>query len=226
MVNIGNTWDDILKEEFEKQYYKDIREFLKKEYSSKTVYPNMHDIFNALKYTSYEDVKVVILGQDPYHGQGQANGLSFSVKKGIPLPPSLKNIYKEIESDIGITMDKTNGDLSIWAKQGVLMLNASLTVLKASPNSHSKIGWEILTDAIIEKLNYKKTPVVYLLWGKNAQKKEELITNKSHLLLKCAHPSPYSANNGFFGSKHFSKTNEFLKQNNLQEINWSNESID
>ncbi|MGP1487810.1 MAG: uracil-DNA glycosylase [Peptoanaerobacter stomatis] len=222
MVNIGNSWDDILKDEFEKQYYKDIREFLKKEYSTKTVFPNMYDIFNALKYTPYEDVKVVILGQDPYHGVGQAHGLSFSVKKGITTPPSLKNIYKEIENDLNIEMDKTNGELTSWANQGVLMLNASLTVLKGQPNSHSKIGWEKLTDSIIEKLNYKDTPVVYLLWGRNAQMKENLITNKNHLILKCAHPSPYSANNGFFGCKHFSKTNEFLKNNGLVEINWCN----
>lgn len=222
MVNIGNSWDDILKDEFEKQYYKDIREFLKKEYATKTVFPNMYDIFNALKYTPYEDVKVVILGQDPYHGVGQAHGLSFSVKKGITTPPSLKNIYKEIENDLNIEMDKTNGELTSWANQGVLMLNASLTVLKGQPNSHSKIGWEKLTDSIIEKLNYKDTPVVYLLWGRNAQIKENLIMNKNHLILKCAHPSPYSANNGFFGCKHFSKTNEFLKNNGLVEINWCN----
>ena len=222
MVNIGNSWDDILKDEFEKQYYKDIREFLKKEYATKTVFPSMYDIFNALKYTPYEDVKVVILGQDPYHGIGQAHGLSFSVKKGITPPPSLKNIYKEIENDLNIEMDKTNGELTSWANQGVLMLNASLTVLKGQPNSHSKIGWEKLTDSIIEKLNYKDTPVVYLLWGRNAQMKENLITNKNHLILKCAHPSPYSANNGFFGCKHFSKTNEFLKNNGLVEINWCN----
>ncbi|EHL17945.1 uracil-DNA glycosylase 2 [Peptoanaerobacter stomatis] len=222
MVNIGNSWDDILKDEFEKQYYKDIREFLKKEYTTKTVFPSMYDIFNALKYTPYEDVKVVILGQDPYHGIGQAHGLSFSVKKGITPPPSLKNIYKEIENDLNIEMDKTNGELTSWANQGVLMLNASLTVLKGQPNSHSKIGWEKLTDSIIEKLNYKDTPVVYLLWGRNAQMKENLITNKNHLILKCAHPSPYSANNGFFGCKHFSKTNEFLKNNGLVEINWCN----
>ncbi|EHL17186.1 uracil-DNA glycosylase [Peptoanaerobacter stomatis] len=222
MVNIGNSWDDILKDEFEKQYYKDIREFLKKEYATKTVFPSMYDIFNALKYTPYEDVKVVILGQDPYHGVGQAHGLSFSVKKGITTPPSLKNIYKEIENDLNIEMDKTSGELTSWANQGVLMLNASLTVLKGQPNSHSKIGWEKLTDSIIEKLNYKDTPVVYLLWGRNAQMKENLITNKNHLILKCAHPSPYSANNGFFGCKHFSKTNEFLKNNGLVEINWCN----
>ena len=222
MVNIGNSWDDILKDEFEKQYYKDIREFLKKEYATKTVFPSMYDIFNALKYTPYEDVKVVILGQDPYHGVGQAHGLSFSVKKGITTPPSLKNIYKEIENDLNIEMDKTNGELTSWANQGVLMLNASLTVLKGQPNSHSKIGWEKLTDSIIEKLNYKDTPVVYVLWGRNAQMKENLITNKNHLILKCAHPSPYSANNGFFGCKHFSKTNEFLKNNGLVEINWCN----
>ena len=189
MVNIGNSWDELLKEEFEKQYYLDIRSFLKKEYFSKTIYPHMNDIFNALKFTAYEDVKVVILGQDPYHGENQANGLSFSVKKGIPLPPSL---------------------------------NASLTVEKAKANSHSNRGWEILTDKIIEKLNDKQSPVVYLLWGKNAQKKEILVTNKHHLILKSVHPSPLSAHGGFFGCRHFSKCNEFLAKNALDVINWSN----
>lgn len=222
MVNIGNKWDDILEDEFKKEYYANIREFLKKEYSTKTIFPNMYDIFNALKYTDYEDVKVVILGQDPYHGVGQANGLSFSVKKGIVVPPSLKNIYKEIQDDLGIQLDLEDGDLSYLAHQGVLLLNASLTVEKSKPNSHSKIGWQILTDAIIEKLNDKKNPIVYLLWGKNAQLKEKLITNKSHLILKCPHPSPFSVHSGFFGCKHFSKTNDFLEKNGMTKINWSN----
>ena len=221
MVNIGNKWDDILEDEFKKEYYANIREFLKKEYSTKTIFPNMYDIFNALKYTDYEDVKVVILGQDPYHGVGQANGLSFSVKKGIVVPPSLKNIYKEIQ-DVGIQLDLEDGDLSYLAHQGVLLLNASLTVEKSKPNSHSKIGWQTLTDAIIEKLNDKKNPVVYLLWGKNAQLKEKLITNKSHLILKCPHPSPFSVHSGFFGCKHFSKTNYFLEKSGMTKINWSN----
>ena len=222
MVNIGNKWDDILEDEFKKEYYANIREFLKKEYSTKTIFPNMYDIFNALKYTDYEDVKVVILGQDPYHGVGQANGLSFSVKKGILVPPSLKNIYKEIQDDLGIQLDLEDGDLSYLAHQGVLLLNASLTVEKSKPNSHSKIGWQILTDAIIEKLNDKKNPIVYLLWGKNAQLKEKLITNKSHLILKCPHPSPFSVHSGFFGCKHFSKTNDFLEKSGMTKINWSN----
>ena len=222
MVNIGNKWDDILEDEFKKEYYANIREFLKKEYSTKTIFPNMYDIFNALKYTDYEDVKVVILGQDPYHGVGQANGLSFSVKKGIVVPPSLKNIYKEIQDDLGIQLDLEDGDLSYLAHQGVLLLNASLTVEKSKPNSHSKIGWQILTDAIIEKLNDKKNPIVYLLWGKNAQLKEKLITNKSHLILKCPHPSPFSVHSGFFGCKHFSKTNDFLEKSGITKINWSN----
>ncbi len=222
MVNIGNKWDDILEDEFKKEYYANIREFLKKEYSTKIIFPNMYDIFNALKYTDYEDVKVVILGQDPYHGVGQANGLSFSVKKGIVVPPSLKNIYKEIQDDLGIQLDLEDGDLSYLAHQGVLLLNASLTVEKSKPNSHSKIGWQTLTDAIIEKLNYKKNPIVYLLWGKNAQLKEKLITNKSHLILKCPHPSPFSVHSGFFGCKHFSKTNDFLEKNGMTKINWSN----
>lgn len=222
MVNIGNKWDDILEDEFKKEYYANIREFLKKEYSTKTIFPNMYDIFNALKYTDYEDVKVVILGQDPYHGVGQANGLSFSVKKGIVVPPSLKNIYKEIQDDLGIQLDLEDGDLSYLAHQGVLLLNASLTVEKSKPNSHSKIGWQTLTDAIIEKLNDKKNPVVYLLWGKNAQLKEKLITNKSHLILKCPHPSPFSVHSGFFGCKHFSKTNDFLEKSGMTKINWSN----
>ena len=182
----------------------------------------MYDIFNALKYTDYEDVKVVILGQDPYHGVGQANGLSFSVKKGIVVPPSLKNIYKEIQDDLGIQLDLEDGDLSYLAHQGVLLLNASLTVEKSKPKSHSKIGWQILTDAIIEKLNDKKNPIVYLLWGKNAQLKEKLITNKSHLILKCPHPSPFSVHSGFFGCKHFSKTNDFLEKSGMTKINWSN----
>jgi uracil-DNA glycosylase len=222
LVNIGNKWDDILEDEFKKEYYANIREFLKKEYSTKTIFPNMYDIFNALKYTDYEDVKVVILGQDPYHGVGQANGLSFSVKKGIVVPPSLKNIYKEIQDDLGIQLDLEDGDLSYLAHQGVLLLNASLTVEKSKPNSHSKIGWQTLTDAIIEKLNDKKNPVVYLLWGKNAQLKEKLITNKSHLILKCPHPSPFSVHSGFFGCKHFSKTNDFLEKSGMTKINWSN----
>ena len=222
MVNIGNKWDDILRDEFKKEYYTNIREFLKKEYSTKTIFPDMYDIFNALKYTDYEDVKVVILGQDPYHGVGQANGLSFSVKKGIVVPPSLKNIYKEIQDDLDIQLDLEDGDLSYLAHQGVLLLNASLTVEKSKPNSHSKIGWQILTDAIIEKLNDKKNPIVYLLWGKNAQLKEKLITNKSHLILKCPHPSPFSVHSGFFGCKHFSKTNDFLEKSGMTKINWSN----
>lgn len=219
MVNIGNSWDILLKGEFEKEYYLKLRQFLKKEYASYTIYPNMFDIFNALKYTPYEDVKVVILGQDPYHGPNQAHGLCFSVKKGIEPPPSLKNIFKEIESDLGLKMSGS-GELTEWAKQGVLLLNTVLTVRASQPNSHKGMGWEILTDKIISLLNERNEPIVFLLWGANARSKKKLITNPHHLVLETVHPSPLSAYNGFFGCKHFSKTNEFLKNNYQKQINW------
>lgn len=220
MVKLNNEWDALLKDEFQKDYYINLREFLKKEYSTQVIYPDMNNIFNALKYTSYSDVKAVILGQDPYHGQGQSHGLCFSVKDGIAIPPSLMNIYKELYSDLGIPPAK-KGDLTSWAENGVLLLNTVLTVRAGQANSHKNMGWEIFTDKVIEILNEREKPVVFLLWGANARSKKKLITNPSHLILECAHPSPLSAYNGFFGCKHFSKTNDFLKSNNISEINWN-----
>ncbi|NBK97964.1 MAG: uracil-DNA glycosylase [Erysipelotrichia bacterium] len=219
MVHIGNEWDDLLKDEFAKAYYQDLRKFLVEEYTHFHVYPEMHDLFNALRYTPYKEARVVLLGQDPYHQKGQAHGLCFSVKKGVSLPPSLKNMYKELHSDLGCTIP-THGELTKWAKQGVLMLNTCLSVREGQANSHTNKGWEILTDKIISLINEKDTPVVFLLWGRNAQSKERLISNPKHLILKCAHPSPLSAFNGFFGCKHFSKTNDFLVKNNLKTIDW------
>lgn len=220
MVNIGNEWDKLLADEFEKDYYKQLRQFLIEEYNTRKIYPPMDDIFNALRYTSYSDVKAVILGQDPYHGAGQAHGLCFSVKKGVNPPPSLKNIYKEINAELGLPIPN-HGELTEWAKNGVLMLNTTLTVREKTPNSHFGKGWEILTDRVIGLLNERETPIVFLLWGANARAKSKLITNPKHLVLECAHPSPYSANNGFFGCGHFAKTNEFLKENGLEPIDWS-----
>ena len=219
MVNIGNDWDEILADEWEKPYYKELREFLKAEYSTHRIFPNMHDIFNALKYTSFEDTKVVIIGQDPYHGEGQAHGLCFSVKEGVPHPPSLKNIFKELYSDVGREITKS-GELTDWAKQGVLLLNAVLTVREANANSHKDKGWEKFTDRVISELNRKQTPVIFLLWGAYAQKKAEIITNPLHKKLMTVHPSPLSASRGFMGCKHFSKTNELLKEAGLKEIKW------
>ncbi len=220
MVNIGNEWDERLKGEFDKEYYVKLRRFLAKEYKNATVFPDMYDIFNALKYTSYSDVKAVILGQDPYHGEGQAHGLCFSVKKGVEPPPSLKNIFKEINTDLGIPISR-HGELTSWAKQGVLLLNAALTVRKAEPNSHKGMGWEIFTDRVIELLNEREKPMVFLLWGANARQKKKLITNPKHKILETAHPSPLSAYNGFFGCRHFSKTNEFLAEIGEKPIDWS-----
>ena len=220
-MKINNDWDKVIGQEFEKEYYVKLREFLKKEYSTQTIYPNMYDIYNALRLTSYSDVKVVILGQDPYHGAGQAHGLCFSVQKGIKLPPSLQNIYKEIESDVGVKMP-LHGDLTAWARQGVLLLNTTLTVREGRPQSHLGQGWEILTDIIIQRLNESSNPIVYILWGSNARSKKKYITNKNHLVLETVHPSPLSAYNGFFGCKHFSKTNEFLKLNGMTPIDWTN----
>lgn len=219
MVNIGNSWDELLKHEFEKEYYQSIRSFLKKEYAQYNVYPNMHDIFNALKVTSYEDVRVVILGQDPYHQPGQAHGLAFSVQKGVPIPPSLLNMYKELVDDLNCYIPN-NGYLMPWANQGVLLLNTVLTVRESAPNSHKNIGWEIFTDKIISILNEKDQPIVFLLWGKNAISKKALLTNKHHLILTATHPSPLSAHRGFFGCKHFSKANTFLSASSLPPINW------
>ena len=219
MVNIGNEWDELLKNDFQSDYYLKLRNFLAYEYKHYTVYPNMYDIFNALKTTSYSDVKVVIMGQDPYHGPNQAHGMCFSVKKGVEAPPSLKNIFKELQDDCGCSIPP-HGELTEWAKQGVLLLNTVLTVRAGQANSHANKGWEILTDQIIRLLNEKQTPIVFLLWGRNAQNKISLITNPNHLILKCAHPSPLSAYNGFFGCHHFSKTNAFLKEHGMQEIDW------
>lgn len=219
MVNLGNDWDEILKDEFQKDYYKQLREFLKSEYSHYTIHPDMYDIFNALKYTSFKDTKVVILGQDPYHGAGQAHGLCFSVKKGIEPPPSLKNIYKELISDAGITMP-THGELTKWAKQGVLMLNTVLTVRDGAANSHKGMGWEIFTDRVISELNKKETPVVFLLWGRNAREKAKIINNPLHVKLETVHPSPLSAYGGFFGCRHFSKTNRILLSSGQKIIDW------
>lgn len=219
MVSISNDWDGILADEWEKPYYKVLHEFLKKEYSSTRIYPDMYDIFNALKYTSFADTKAVIIGQDPYHGPGQAHGLCFSVKKRVPLPPSLENIYKEIHNDLGVTMPE-HGELTGWARQGVLLLNTVLTVRAGQPNSHKGKGWELFTDRIIAELNKKEQPVVFLLWGANAEKKARIITNPKHYKLITVHPSPLSAYRGFFGCRHFSKTNELLNNNGISEIKW------
>lgn len=220
MVNIGNDWDALLAEDFASEYYLKLREFLKQEYFSRRIYPPMGDIFNALKYTSYENSRVVILGQDPYHGEGQAHGLCFSVKRGTPLPPSLKNIFKELKEDLGIDAPES-GELVGWAKQGVLLLNTTLTVREGAPQSHKGRGWEILTDRIISLMNKKERPVVFILWGGNARAKKALITNPAHLVLECAHPSPLSAFAGFFGSRHFSKANDFLRSRGEAEIDWA-----
>ena len=221
MLSFENDWDALLESEFKKEYYLNLREYLKAEYASHRIYPSMYDIFNAIKYTSYGDTKVVILGQDPYHGAGQAHGLCFSVKRGVEPPPSLKNIFKELNSEYGMPIPNC-GELTGWAKQGVLLLNTTLTVREGLPQSHKGHGWEILTDKIIELLNQKQTPVVFVLWGSNARSKKKLITNPRHLILESAHPSPLSAYNGFFGCNHFIKTNDFLRANGLDEIVWSN----
>ncbi len=221
MVNFGNDWDELLKNEFEKEYYINLRQRLKAEYSTKRIFPDMYDIFNAMKITSYNDVKCVILGQDPYHGEGQAHGLSFSVKKGIKPPPSLVNIFKEIKSDTGIDNSGKHGDLTRWAENGVLLLNAVLTVRANQARSHHGIGWEIFTTDIIKLLNEREKPIVFMLWGNDAKSKESFITNPAHLVLKAAHPSPLSARNGFFGCRHFSKANEFLREVGQGEIDWS-----
>lgn len=223
-VNLTNDWKDLLDKEFQKDYYIKLREFLKEEYKAKNIFPHMNDIFNALHFASYNDVKVVILGQDPYHGAGQAHGLSFSVKPGVKIPPSLRNMYKELNSDLGCYIPN-NGYLESWARQGVLLLNTLLTVREASANSHKGKGWEVLTDEIIKLLNDRDKPIVFILWGNNAISKEKFITNPQHLIIKSVHPSPLSASRGFFGSKPFSKTNEFLEKTNQDTINWQIENI-
>ncbi len=221
MVNFNNDWDELLKDEFTKEYYLKLRQTLINEYKTQKVFPNMYDIFNAMKLTSYEDVKCVIIGQDPYHNDGQAHGLSFSVKKGVIPPPSLVNIFKEIKDDVGIDNLGKHGELTKWAKDGVLLLNSVLTVRAHSPKSHRGIGWEEFTTDVIKLLNQREKPMVFILWGGDAKAKQKFITNPNHLVLKSAHPSPLSAYNGFFGCKHFSKTNEFLRANGMEEIDWS-----
>ena len=215
---INKKWDEVLSNEFKKDYFKKLGIFVKNEYNKKEIYPKYNDIFNALRYTDYDDVKVVILGQDPYHGYNEAHGLSFSVKKGTPMPPSLQNIFKELENDLNIK--KTDSDLTSWAKQGVFLLNSIMTVEKDKPLSHKDKGWEIFTDNIIKCLNEREKPIVFVLWGSYARSKKVLITNKRHLVLESVHPSPLSAYRGFFGSKPFSKINNILKKNGLDEIKW------
>lgn len=222
-VIFENDWQELLKNEFEKEYYKKVRGFLVEEYRTKTIYPDKNHIFNALHYTAYQDVRVVILGQDPYHGPNQAHGLSFSVQPGVRIPPSLVNIYKELETDLGCYVPN-HGYLKKWADQGVLLLNTSLTVRAGEANSHQKIGWEIFTDHIIQLLNDRKEPIVFILWGNNAISKERFITNPQHYIIKSVHPSPLSASRGFFGSKPFSKTNSFLESVGQKPIDWQIEN--
>ncbi len=216
---IGNSWDTYLKDEFNKDYFKEILKQVEKEYKEKTCYPPKNEIFNAFRYTTYENLKVVIIGQDPYHGENQAEGLSFSVKNTVSRPPSLQNIFKELESDLGIKVSNNNS-LIPWAKEGVLLLNAVLTVEEKKPASHQMIGWETFTDEVIKVINEKEEPVVFILWGNFARNKKKLITNPNHFIIESPHPSPFSAYNGFFGSKPFSKTNNFLESKGIKPINW------
>lgn len=224
MEILKNDWNDYLKDEFQKPYYINLRKFLVDEFNNKVIFPDMYDIFNALHFTSYENVKVVILGQDPYHEKGQAHGLSFSVNPGVRIPPSLLNIYKELHNDLNCYIPN-NGYLKSWADQGVLLLNTVLTVREGEANSHKNKGWEIFTDEIIKILNKREDPMVFILWGKNAQNKINLITNPCHLILKSVHPSPLSASRGFFGNHHFSKTNDFLRSINKEPIDWQIKNI-
>ena len=221
MVNLGNEWDKVLEGEFDKEYYLKLRRFLKSEYANHVIYPDMYDIFNALKHTSYSDVKVVIIGQDPYHGPNQAHGLAFSVQKGIMPPPSLVNIYKEIENEYGVTMPKNYGCLTKWAKQGVLLLNTTLTVRAHNANSHKDAGWQIFTDNVIKKMNERQKPVVFLLWGSHAIAKRKFIDETRHLVLTSPHPSPLSAYRGFFGCNHFIDANRFLAAKGMDPIDWT-----
>ena len=220
MIKLGGGWDEILSDLFENEKYTAIRNFLKEEYFTKTVYPPMNDLYNCFKLTPYNDVKCVILGQDPYHNPGQAHGLCFSVKEGIDLPPSLKNIYKEMYSDLGITQPSNYGCLTKWAENGVLLLNTVLTVRAGAANSHKDCGWQWFTDNVIKKLSQREKPLVFILWGGNARSKKPMIDTSKHLILECAHPSPLSAYNGFFGCKHFSKCNDFLIKNGQTPIDW------
>lgn len=217
---LNNDWQQLLETEFEKDYYQKLRSFLKEEYTHQTVYPDMYDLFNALKYTPYSQVKVVILGQDPYHEPGQAHGLSFSVKPGVRQPPSLQNIFKELQDDLGYPIPH-HGCLVEWARQGVLLLNTVLSVRRAAANSHKGMGWEQFTDAVIRDLNAREQPIVFILWGRHAQAKEELITNPHHGIIKSSHPSPFSARYGFFGSHPFSRANQFLEAAGEEPVNWA-----
>jgi uracil-DNA glycosylase len=219
MIQLGGGWDEMLAPLFDDERYKKIREFLKQEYSQHVVYPDMYDLYNCFRFTPFENLKVVILGQDPYHEPNQAHGLCFSVKKGVALPPSLKNIYKEIESDLGIK-EPDCGDLTKWAKEGILLMNTTLTVREHMANSHSKCGWAWFTDSVIKLISDKKENVVFILWGGNARSKASLIDQSKHLILQCAHPSPLSAYNGFFGCKFFSKTNNYLSEKGKTPIDW------
>ncbi|WP_416147843.1 uracil-DNA glycosylase [Salipaludibacillus sp. HK11] len=219
MIPLKNNWKDQLQDEFEKQYYLQLREFLKNEYAEHNVYPPMNDIFNALHSTDYDMTKVVIIGQDPYHGLGQAHGLSFSVQPGVKVPPSLKNIYKELHADLGVAVPE-HGYLQKWAEQGVLLLNNALTVRESMPQSHQGKGWETFTDQVIQRLNERERPVVFILWGKHAQVKGRLVTNGHHFVIQSPHPSPFSAHRGFFGSRPFSKANHFLKSIGVEEVDW------
>lgn len=224
MVNLGNDWDKLLKEEFEKEYYLNLRKFLIDEYKTRQIFPNMHNMYEALKHTSYKDTKVLILGQDPYHGDNQAHGLAFSVQPQVKTPPSLLNMYKELKEDLGCFIPN-NGYLMPWADQGVLLLNTALTVRAHEANSHKNKGWEIFTDRIISILSDREDPVIFVLWGSNARKKVELIDTSKHYILEAPHPSPLSASKGFFGCKHFSKINEILEKLGKEPINWQIENI-
>ena len=218
-VVLGNDWDELLAPEFDCEYYQNLRRFLIEEYRNHTVYPDMYEIFTALKRSSYAKTKVVLLGQDPYHGPGQAHGLAFSVKKGVPKPPSLQNIFKELASDLKLPIPD-HGCLESWADQGVLLLNTTLTVRQGQAGSHQRRGWEQFTDAVLRHLSAKETPLVFLLWGRHAQSKESLIKGQHHLVLKTVHPSPLSAHRGFFGCAHFSKANQFLKASGQEPVDW------
>lgn len=219
MAILKNDWAPLLEGEFAKPYYQRLRTILREEYETQVIYPDQYDIYNALHFTSFEDTKVVIIGQDPYHGPGQAHGLSFSVKPGVKIPPSLQNIYKELQSDVGCYIPN-HGYLVEWTKQGVLLLNAVLTVRAGIPNSHKALGWEMFTDKVIETLNQREKPVVFVLWGAYAQQKQQLITSSRHFIIKSPHPSPFSANRGFFGSRPFSRANAFLREIGSEEIDW------
>ncbi|MGL4730265.1 MAG: uracil-DNA glycosylase [Clostridium sp.] len=224
VISFNNDWDNLLQDEFNKEYYKKLRRYLVNEYEEYTIYPDKYKIFEALKLTSYEDTKIVILGQDPYHGPNQAHGLAFSVEKGVKTPPSLLNIYKELHNTLGCYIPN-NGYLTSWANQGVLLLNTSLTVRAGEANSHRNKGWEVFTDSIISKLNERKDPVIFILWGNNAKEKVKLITNENHYILKAAHPSPLSASRGFFGCDHFRKSNEILINLGKKPIEWQIKNI-